>query len=404
VAHFAAGTVATGAFISQIGDGTLSLSPALEETFSGSSLPTGWSAPAWGAGGTSAVTNGTLLVNGVRAGTNATYTYTRSIEFEATFANVAWQHVGLVADWDFNDAWAIFSTYAGDSNLYARTGFGQSTSLGSSFIGTPHRYRIEALAISTRFYVDGNLVATHNALNGNPLRPLVSDATVDGIALPVDWIRLSPNAASGVFTSRIYDATEMKSWDEINWNSLVPANTTLNVQVRSGQTASPDETWNDWAAVTSGSSVGQLGRYVQYEVTLGTSDSGVTPMFYDISFECSVPAQINSSITISTPTAGPTQELPTGRITPTEPPTLTPTYTETPLPTDEPTAAPTDEPTAAPTDEPTVAPTETPTATLAPTEAPTDVPTATLVPTETPTEEPPPSVVEESVTEEAASE
>jgi hypothetical protein len=392
VADFTSGTVGTGAFISQPGDGTLTLSPALEEAFNGSSLPGGWNAPAWAAGGSGTVNGGSLILDGARAGTNATYSPLRSIEFQATFTNTAWQHIGLVADFQFLYDWAIFSTFSGDGNLYARTINGENTPLGSSAIGSSHRYRIEVFSNSTRFYIDGALVATHGSfLTGYELRPMASDDVLGGPPLTMDWVRLSPNAASGVFTSRVFDATESRSWDEVNWNSLVPANTTLSVRVRSGQTATPDGSWNAWAAVTSGSNVGQVGRYVQYEVTLGTSDSGVTPMLYDISFECSdTGSQPNGFSTDSTPDA-PTEEASEGRITPTVEPSLTP------LPTDEPTAAPTE------TLVPSETPTDIPTATLVPTEPPTatPLPTETPVPTDLPTEEP---TVEEPVAEETPAE
>jgi hypothetical protein len=384
-ANFNNGTVGSGAFVSQIGDGTLTLNPALEQAFNGSSLPGDWSAPAWVTGGSGIVSGGMLVVDGARAGTNATYSAQRSIEFEATFANNPWQHVGLVADWDFNDAWSIFSTYTGDGNLYARTGFGQSTSLGSAYIGTPHRYRIEALAGSTRFYIDGSLVATHAAMNGNPLRPLVSDANANGTTLQVDWVRLSPNAASGVFTSRVFDAGASMNWGMVNWNGVVPTGSTMTVRVRSGNTAAPDEAWNQWASVTSGSSVGQVGQYVQYEVTLTTSDTGLNPMLYDISFDCSsTEAQVSGFVTISTPTA--TSE-------PAATATDEPVVTEEPMVTTEPTLTETPLPTAAPTE--TLVPSETPTETPMETLIPTEPPTATPVPTDVPTEEPPLPTAEE---------
>ena len=44
------------------------------------------------------------------------------------------------------------------------------------------------------------------------MRPLASDATPGGGAVTVDWMRLSPYAASGSFTSRIFDAGGPMTW------------------------------------------------------------------------------------------------------------------------------------------------------------------------------------------------
>lgn len=68
----------------------------------------------------------------------------------------------------------------------------------------------------------------------------ISDYPASGAALTVDWIRATPFAASGTFTSRVFDAGAARNWDLVNWNASVPANTSLLISVRKGNTPVPD--------------------------------------------------------------------------------------------------------------------------------------------------------------------
>ena len=113
-ADFAAGT----------NDGTVaaadvSLAPALDESFGDAELPPAWTVSPW-TGGTSEPVDGSLFTDGALVATAATYPAGRTLEFTATFAAEAYQHVGFGVD--LNGApWAIISTGGLGDQLYART-------------------------------------------------------------------------------------------------------------------------------------------------------------------------------------------------------------------------------------------------------------------------------------------
>ena len=189
----------------QTGDGEVILKPTAGSEFSGTALPADWTSTPWGSGGAATVSGGRLTVDGALAGTTALYTPGRSLEFVATFTGDAFQHAGF-AD-DFSSAlWAMFSTNSGGA-LFARTagpGGSTDTQLAASLLGGPHRFRIDWTATGVTYFVDGAQVASHNLAVTNSMRPVASDFNVGGGAVTVDWMRLTPYAASGTFLSRVW--------------------------------------------------------------------------------------------------------------------------------------------------------------------------------------------------------
>ena len=88
-ADFSAGTLDANTAVSQIADGEVILAPAVNVEFSGSSLPSGWSAANWAAGGTTTISGGLLTVDGARATTDTAFGPGRTLEFVATFGAAA---------------------------------------------------------------------------------------------------------------------------------------------------------------------------------------------------------------------------------------------------------------------------------------------------------------------------
>ncbi len=285
-ADFSAGTTGASTAVSRSADGEVVLTAALREEFSGSSLPSGWAAAPWQAGGTTTVSNDVLTVNGARAVTDGSFTPGRSLEFVATFGAANFQHVGFAADFDSNTPWAFFSTFNTSGTLYARTHNGTTPAdhaIPGNWIGSPHRYRIEWNASSVLFYIDGNLVDTQSVSIGNSLRVLAGEFSPGGAALTVDWIRMSPFAASGSFDSRIFDAGQSVGWGTLSWTQTVPAGTGIALSVRTGNTASPDASWTSFAPVANGSVVGTSSRFIQYRAALTTSNALSTPSLESVS-------------------------------------------------------------------------------------------------------------------------
>jgi len=108
------------------------------------------------------------------------------------------------------------------------------------------------------------------------------DSTGGDGTLAVDWIRMTPYAASGSYISQVYDAGVQVAWQVLQAAAEIPAGTSVIVDVRTGDTATPDATWTVFRAVTPGDSIASFARYAQYRVRLATSDPGSTPTVKEI--------------------------------------------------------------------------------------------------------------------------
>ena len=97
--------------------------------------------------------------------------------------------------------------------------------------------RMPLLANQAIFSVDGTVVATHSFNYAEQVRPLFSDNNLDGVPLSVDWLRVTPYAASGTFTSRVYDAGIAKNWGAVTY---ALSGSTIALSARTGDTAAPD--------------------------------------------------------------------------------------------------------------------------------------------------------------------
>ncbi len=52
----------------------------------------------------------------------------------------------------------------------------------------------------------------------------------------------------GTFTSKAKDTDTVSSWGRVRWDADQPAGTEIQVQTRTGNTATPDGTWSSWSA------------------------------------------------------------------------------------------------------------------------------------------------------------
>jgi hypothetical protein len=151
-----------------------------------------------------------------------------------------------------------------------------------------HVYRVTPIATGFQFYVDGVLRTTISKTmpGGTILKMGLSQFSgASSTALLADYAQFISYAPSGTFTSSVLDAGRTATWGNVNWTATVPANTSILVQVRGGNTATPDGTWSAWTTVTNAGPLGlPASRYLQYRVVLSTSDSTQTPTLYDLLF------------------------------------------------------------------------------------------------------------------------
>ena len=146
-----------------------------------------------------------------------------------------------------------------------------------------------------QFYVDGVLQTTINANipDATPLRIAASSYLTGGPALQVDWVRQT----GGTFTSSVFSAGGTATWGTVNWTAAVPAGTTMIVETRSGNTATPDGSWSSWSVASNGATVSRPERAVLAvpgdlhhhgpEHAGGAVDPLPTPVLDDITFNWS---------------------------------------------------------------------------------------------------------------------
>jgi plastocyanin len=101
------------------------------------------------------------------------------------------------------------------------------------------------------------------------------------------WFDVSKFGSSGELTSTILDGDTDPSWRIMTWHADVPSGADFSVEVR----ASNDETdLGTYVVVpSSGTDLGDIidpnARYLQYRVSLSSSDPAVSPVLHDIGVE-----------------------------------------------------------------------------------------------------------------------
>jgi hypothetical protein len=280
VTDFSGGQTGANTYIAQMADGEVILAPTVGTEFSGTSLPAGWFSTPWSSGGTAGVSGGLLTVDGANAGTSARYGPGRSLEVTATFSGATFQTVGFGVDFNATP-WAAFGTSSG-GGLYAETNNGTASSnllIPGNWFGSPHDFRIDWTSSAVNYSIDGVLVASSPLVITGSMRPLASDLTPGGGVVTVDWMHLTPYAASGTYTSRVFDAGQLVTWTLFNDSIVTPPNTSIALAVRMGNTAAPDGTWTDFIPVSGpGAIIGGASRYLQYQAVLTTTNPGQTPV------------------------------------------------------------------------------------------------------------------------------
>ena len=96
---------------------------------------------------------------------------------------------------------------------------------------------------------------------------------------------LGPDPAeTGTYLSAPLDAGGVADWGRIGWNAGVPAGANLELDVRSGNTADPDETWSEWAApdaldpLRGATAPAPPARWFQVRVRMRPAPDGRSPV------------------------------------------------------------------------------------------------------------------------------
>jgi hypothetical protein len=249
-------------------------------------LPAGWTTAPLQTGGSSAVADGSLSVDGVAALSPSPYNPGHSVEFVATFTANG-QNAGFGEDKGSLPPYAVFGVKP-DGQLYARTaitGKSLETMIPGNWLNTRHHFRIDWTATGATYSIDGMPRLTHAvAFKANTvMRPAAADFVAGSGALSVDWMRMSPYAASGGYSSPVFDAGVPVVWEMAGWIADRAAGTNIVIEVRTGTTPTPDSVnWTAFRAITSGTLIGETGQYAQYRVTLTTTAPNTTPALKEV--------------------------------------------------------------------------------------------------------------------------
>ena len=294
VDDFRAGTVGTGAHLAATSAGPeLILRPAVAAEFNGDGLPADWFTELWKEEGQAILDDGRAVLDGASLGYWGMYGSERSLEFVATFGKRPHQHVGFGTDFR-SVPWITFSTKFGHG-IYARSNFiiPEDVRLPGALLGSPHRYRIDWNVLDIDFWVDGRLAVHQLVPMVGFMRPLASNGSVGGPPLAVEWMRMTPYAPHGTFTSRVLDTgVEAAGWSVCELDADEPDGTSVGVEVRCGGSPEPDPGWSDWGFVDAG---GLCGRYSQYRIHLATERSNRTPAVRSVTLGYSSSSSSSSS-------------------------------------------------------------------------------------------------------------
>jgi hypothetical protein len=113
------------------------------------------------------------------------------------------------------------------------------------------------------------------------------------------------HAARGTVVSDVLDAHLVSRWGSLRWDAETPQGTHVTVAVRSGNVAEPDDTWSNWSAEQADAAQAAVtappARYLQYRVTLSTTDPNVTPALRTISLRYATANQAPEVLKVETP-------------------------------------------------------------------------------------------------------
>lgn len=91
------------------------------------------------------------------------------------------------------------------------------------------------------------------------------------------WRLSADRAPRGTYESDVRDAQMVSSWGTISWRGTASGANRIEVQTRTGNVETPDDTWSPWspAYASSGSAiVSPKARYIQWRATLSGSGDG----------------------------------------------------------------------------------------------------------------------------------
>jgi hypothetical protein len=147
------------------------------------------------------------------------------------------------------------------------------------------------------YYIEGeNYLAVGDVNNDGRLDAVVTheDSSNQHIN-QVAWHDLTAFNSEGELLSSVLDGGAGSFWGRIDWDAVVPADTTFTVQVRAAD--DPYDLGPFVVVETSGNDLADFidphARYLQYRFALSTADSDLSPIIREISVESGLTGDLN---------------------------------------------------------------------------------------------------------------
>jgi hypothetical protein len=86
------------------------------------------------------------------------------------------------------------------------------------------------------------------------------------------------------YLSSVFNAGVETTWQTISWDDTAPGNSSVELAVRTGNTAVPDPGWTGWVTVGNGSLIPDslASQYVQYQATFRYETPAVLPTLFEV--------------------------------------------------------------------------------------------------------------------------
>ena len=154
------------------------------------------------------------------------------------------------------------------------------TNLPDPVLGRWYDMRVDVVGTTFSVYVDGLLKLTANDtayVSADKDQGLLG---YEGSRNEYDDVIVTPDVPglSGIYSLNVFDAGAPMNWGSLLWWADLPAGTVLAFSVRTGDPPLPDNTWTAFKTIShSGDAIGGNSQYIQYRVTLATTNERISP-------------------------------------------------------------------------------------------------------------------------------
>ena len=208
------------------------------------------------------------------------------------------------------DATFLQSVNVGDTSTYTLIGYAYTD--GSAVTTADLNLYYNGAVISTSFTdMGGGWYRLTGTLTGANEARDYGVKVKAGKTVYVDNMSVNRYETSGTLTSSIFDSGQGSNWGTLTYSATTPTNTSVTVKARSSNDSGMGgaTAFSSCNAITSGVDISSnncitdTDRYIQYQLTLATTDTTITPTFSDISttFEVSDADAPGISLTALTP-------------------------------------------------------------------------------------------------------